>query len=339
MPDSRFFQTDNNFSLALLAKQIDCVLHDASQGATQVHGVAALSNATEGELAFLSNRQYVSAFEQTKASACIVEERFIDKAPAGIALLISKNPYASYAKAASLLHPTERRKSLTAPQARIHENVSIGDGARIESFAYIGAGASIGKNTSIQGTAYIDRNVEIGENCHIGAGAVIANAMIGNNVIIHPGVKIGQDGFGFAFENGAHLKVPQLGRVIIEDDVEIGANSCIDRGAGPDTVIGKGTKIDNLVQIGHNVNIGKHCVIVSQTGISGSTVLEDYVVLGGQVGVAGHITLATGTQIAAQSGVIKNTTPKATLGGTPAMPIKQWHRQSIVLKHLIDKKG
>lgn len=339
MPDSRFFQTSEPLSLSLLAKEIGCELHDATHGGVQVKSVASLANAGEGELAFFSNRQYLDAFKQCKATACIVHEKHISYAPKNVALLVSKNPYAAYAKAAQRLHPTEKRKALVAAQARIHDNVTIGDGARIESFAYIGAGASIGKGSVVQGTAYVDRNVEIGENCHIGAGVVIANAIIGNNVIIHPGVKIGQDGFGFAFENGQHIKVPQLGRVIIEDNVEIGANSTIDRGAGPDTVIGAGTKIDNLVQIGHNVKIGKGCIIVAQTGVSGSTVLEDYVVLGGQSGVAGHLTIGSATQVAAQSGVIKDIPARSTVGGTPAVPIKQWHRQSILLKHLIDKKG
>lgn len=339
MPDSRFFQSAGPFTLKQIAEQTGCVLHSASEGSISVTSVASLAEAGEGHLAFLSNKQYVKALENSKAAACILEKRYIDKAPAGVALLISDNPYAAYAKAATMLHPVETRKVLVSPNARIHENVRIGEDARIESFAYIGAGTEIGAGTVVQGTAYIDRNVVIGKNCHIGAGAYLANTIIGDNVIIHPGVKIGQDGFGFAFDQGKHIKVPQLGRVIIENDVEIGANSCIDRGAGPDTVIGAGTKIDNLVQIGHNVVTGKGCIIVSQVGISGSTKLGDYVVVGGQVGIAGHLEIGSGAQIAAQSGVMKDIPPKGIVGGSPAMPVKQWHRQSIALKNLIEKKG
>jgi UDP-3-O-[3-hydroxymyristoyl] glucosamine N-acyltransferase len=177
--------------------------------------------------------------------------------------------------------------------------------------------------------------VAIGRNCYIGAQASVIHALLGDRVILHPGVRIGQDGFGFAMGREGHLKVPQIGRVIIQDDVEIGANSCIDRGALKDTIIGEGTKIDNLVQIGHNVVIGRHCVIVGQCGISGSSQLDDFVVMGGQAGIVGHIRVGAGAQIAGASHVKDNLPPGARVAGTPARPFRQWARESYMLARLV----
>jgi UDP-3-O-[3-hydroxymyristoyl] glucosamine N-acyltransferase len=234
--------------------------------------------------------------------------------------LVSPHPYKSYALAAQYFYPFEKPDPLVSPHAVVGEGVKIGAGTSIE------AGVVIGKN------------VEIGEDCHIGANAVISHAVIGDNVRIYPGVCIGQDGFGFAIDPAGHVKVPQLGRVIIGDSVEIGANTTIDRGAGPDTEIGSGTWLDNLVQIGHNVKMGRGCVMVAQSGISGSTVLEDYVVIAGQVGIAGHLRIGMGAQIAAKSGLMKDVAPRSEMMGYPAVPIKQFMRQIATLNRLIKPK-
>ena len=198
----------------------------------------------------------------------------------------------------------------------------------------IGPGAEIGSGTVIGANAVVGPGVRIGRGCSVGPNVTIACALIGDRVIIHPGVNIGQDGFGFAMGARGHFKVPQIGRVIVQDGVEIGAGTTIDRGANRDTVIGEGTKIDNLVQIGHNVTVGRHCILVAQCGVSGSTVLEDFVALGGQCGVAGHLTIGMGAQVAATSGVMKDIPAGERWGGAPAQPIREFFREVAVLKKL-----
>lgn len=304
-----------------------------------IKGVAPIESALEGDVTFLSNPKYSESLNISKAGACILAEKYISKAPEGMTLLVSDNPYASYAKIAANFYPDDAVVPGVSPSAVVDESAKIGKNCEISANVVIGKNAEIGDGVYIAPSVYIGRGVKIGDNSFIGHASTITHAIIGKNAILHPGVKIGQDGFGFATENGLHIKVPQLGRVIIGDNVEIGAGSCIDRGAGPDTIIGNGTKIDNLVQIGHNVQIGRGCIIVSQVGIAGSTKLGDYVVLGGQVGVAGHLNIGSMVNVAAQSGVAQDVEPKQIIGGSPAVPIKQWHRQTIAIKNLVVKKG
>ncbi|MCE3233192.1 MAG: UDP-3-O-[3-hydroxymyristoyl] glucosamine N-acyltransferase [Rickettsiaceae bacterium] len=337
MPDLDFFNTISPLDLEEVAAIGGCKIH-AAGNVKKLHGVAPIDSATANDLTFLSNQKYASSLKNSKAGACILNEANISKAPDGMAMLVSKNPYASYAKIAAKFYPDDERNGEISPAAFIDSSASIGKNCTIEAGAFIGKNVKIGNNTYIASGAYLNKGVKIGNNCTISHNVTLSHTIIGNNVLLHPGVRIGQDGFGFATENGVHIKVPQLGRVIIEDYVEIGANTCIDRGAGPDTVIGQGTQIDNLVQIGHNVKTGKGCVIVSQAGISGSTKLGDYVILGGQVGVAGHLNIGSMVNIAAKSGVAQDIEPKQIIGGYPAVPIRQWHRQSISLAKLAKGK-
>ncbi len=326
MADGRFFHNAGEFTLEELVAEVtgqggSAGLYRNSDSNKRVRDVAPLDTAGAEDISFLDNPKYADALSKTKAGACIVNKKYAEKAPANTALIISENPYHAYAVIAAKFYP----------DAGFAAKREITSGAYINPTAEIGSSCHIGENSVIAA------GVKIGDNCIIGAGVNISHAIIGDNVIIHNGVCIGQDGFGFALNNGRHVKVPQLGRVIIEDDVEIGANSCIDRGSGPDTVIGGGTRIDNLVQIGHNAQIGKGCVIVSQVGISGSTRIGNYVAIGGQAGIAGHLTIGDGAQIAAQSGVERDIPAGATVCGMPAIPIKQFYRQAAILKRMTRK--
>lgn len=318
MADPRFFQNHGPFTLGQLAEITSSELQNGD-AATQVKDVATLDQAEAAHVSFLDNVKYKDQFVQTDAGACFIHPKMVDLAPDGCALLVSPQPYKAYALAAQAFYPESVPEQKIHPSAVVSESASIGEGTWIE------AGAVIGEN------------VEIGAHCRIGANAVISHAVIGNHVRIYRGVCIGQDGFGFAIDPAGHVKVPQLGRVVIEDGVQIGANTCIDRGAGPDTLIGAGTWIDNLVQVGHNAKIGRGCIIVAQVGISGSTVLGDFVAMGGQSGVAGHLNIGTGARIGAQAGVMKDVPPGEEHIGFPAVTSKQFMRQVVALKRLIKR--
>jgi len=257
-----------------------------------------------------------------------------DFAPDGLNLLISKNPYKSYALIAQAFYPEIYPDPEISQAASIDPQARVANGCIIEAGAVIGKGAEIGEGCWIEPNAVIGSNVVLGKKCRIGAGASVSHAVLGDHVRLYPGVRVGQDGFGFAIDPAGHVKVPQLGRVLIEDNVEIGANTTIDRGSGPDTVIGAGTWIDNLVQIAHNVKIGRGCVIIAQAGIAGSTEFGDFCVLAAQAGVAGHLKIGSGVRIGAQSGVMKDVAPGEEVLGAPAIPSKEFMRQVIALKRL-----
>lgn len=317
MVNNNFFNNTSSYSLSELCLIGDCTLKNSKSSKIVLNDVAPLNIATKNDISFLDNPKYQELFTKTSAGAVIISQENFDKLGSGnnTHILISQNPYASYAKIAAHFYPQ-------TSNGKIHKSATIGENV------------TIGNNVQINANTVIDDNVEIGDNTIIHSNCSISHSIIGNNVIIHQGSSIGQDGFGFAFDNGIHRKVPQLGCVLIEDHVEIGANCTIDRGAASDTIIGKGTKIDNLVQIAHNVKIGKYCIIVALCGISGSTELGDYCVIGGQTGIAGHLKIGNNVKTAAQTGVMKNIPDGQIHGGAPSMPIKDFHRQTIALKRL-----
>ncbi len=311
----------------------------ASARARRIVNVAALDRAAPSDLAFFDNRNFVAAAAATHAGACLTTAALAKELPAHVTALVVREPYRAFVQVARALFPQALRPSSLyeageVAGAHVHPTARLEDGVTVDPGAVIGPRAEIGAGTVIAANAVIGPEVRIGRDCAIGAGATITDALVGDRVIIHPGCKIGQDGFGFVMSGKGHLKVPQVGRVIIQDDVEIGAGSTIDRGAIRDTVIGEGTKIDNLVQVGHNVSIGRHCVLVAQTGISGSSTLEDFVVLGARVGLNNNVTVGEGAHIAATSIVHGDVPPGARWGGMPAKPLKQWFREMMILEQL-----
>jgi len=338
MADRRFFTLAGSFQLGQLAEMTGSALSDPSRAGMVVADVAPLDTAEKTHLSFLDNKKYVDAFRTTKAGACFVRPELAEFAPASTVCLTNKNPYKAYALAAQAFYPAEKPKSFRAASAAVDGSATIGADCVIEDGVIIGANVKIGSRCRIQAHAVIRQGVEIGDDCDIGPHVTITHALIGAKVRLHHGVCIGRQGFGFAIDPAGFIAVPQLGRVIIESDVEIGANTTVDRGAGPDTVIGQGTRIDNLVQIGHNVKIGKGCVIVAQVGISGSTQVGDYAMLGGQAGIAGHIVIGSGAKIAAQSGIMRDIPAGGEYMGSPAVPIRQSMKQTAVLAKLATKK-
>jgi UDP-3-O-[3-hydroxymyristoyl] glucosamine N-acyltransferase len=338
MADPRFFTVAGPFSVADIAGRIGAAIAGAGDGSLSLRDVAPLDTATASDLSFLDNRRYVDAFRTTKAGAVIVSAKLAPDAPPTATLLIAEQPYRAYALAAQMFYPAQPPVPGIASTAVIDATAVVGDGSAVGAHAVIGARAAIGKRCDIGANAVIGASVVLGDDVCIGANASLSHCVVGSRVRIYPGARIGQDGFGFAPDPKAPIKVPQLGRVIIGDDVEIGANSTIDRGAGPDTVIGSGTMIDNLVQIAHNVRIGKGCIIVAQVGVSGSTRFDDYVMVGGQAGFAGHLVVGKAAQIGAQAGVLRDVEPGAILLGSPAWPIKEFHYVMTFIRRLALKK-
>lgn len=340
MTEPFFFKPAKTLDASAIAELTGARLRAGDAADRRIANLAALESAGPCDLAFLDSPKYADRLSATRAGICLLSERFVEKAPAATAVLVAKEPYRAFVAVARELFPHSLRPSSlfeaagVAPGAHVHPSARLEQNVLIDPAAVVGPRAEIGSGTIVGATAVIGPGVRIGRNCAIGAGATVAHALIGDRVIIHPGCRIGQDGFGYAMGSHGHLKAPQIGRVIIQDDVEIGAGTMIDRGGIRDTMIGEGTKIDNLVQVGHNVVVGRHCVLVAQTGISGSVTLGDFVVLGARVGVNNHVRIGDGAQIAATSIVHGDVPPNARWGGTPAKPAKQWFREMMTLERL-----
>ena len=333
MTDQQFHTAATELSVADIARLTGAALPSGEFPDCRIARIAALDRAGPGDLAFFDNARFADQFAATRAGVCLVSPRFAPTAPGRSVVLVVQDPYRAFVMVARQLFPSALRPSSLfaaeglAPGATVHPSARLEADIRIDPGAVIGPRAEIGEGTVIGAGAAVGPDVRIGRECAIGAGVTLTNALLGDRVVIHPGCRIGQDGFGYVPSPQGHQKVPQVGRVIIQDEVEIGANCTIDRGASRDTVVGEGTKIDNLVQIGHNVTIGRHCLIVAQCGISGSVTLGDFVVLGGQVGVADRITIGEGAQVGAQSGVIGDIPAGERWFGYPAMHGRDYLRR------------
>jgi len=325
------------FGLAELAARVGGEV--VGDGGLRLTGVAALDDATPEQVSFFSNRKYRVAFQASRAGAVVVEPG--EDVPAGRTVVRVANAYLAFAKIATLFHPPPEALPEIAPGAEIHPTARVHPGAQVMPLASVGAGAEVGARTILFPGVHVGPEARVGEDCILYSNVVIRErCRLGNRVILQPGVVIGADGFGFAFDpegegqGPRHYKFPQVGIVVVEDDVEIGANTCVDRATTDSTRIGDGTKLDNLVQIGHNVNIGRHCIIVAQVGVAGSTELEDYVTLGGQAGIAGHLRLEKGAVVAAQSGVSRGVKSKEVVSGYPAIAHGAWKRVSVLVQRL-----
>lgn len=301
-----------------------------------IQSAADITSAQPGQVTQLTNSRYARHIKDSTASACFIADGFaVENVPEGMALLICADPELSFVKAVELLHPARIYNGQIAPQAVLEANVSVGEDVYIGPYAIIGENTSLGDNSQIHAGAYIGNNVRIGRNCKIYPYAVIYDdVVLGNNVVIHSGAIIGADGFGYKFRNNQHVKVPQVGNVVIEDNVEIGANTCVDRGALGSTVIGMGSKIDNLVQIGHNNKVGKHVIMCGLTGVSGSCNIEDYAILAGSSGIADHVNIGQGAVVMARAGVAGDVKAGTQVFGSPAKDKKTAYKEQIALSKL-----
>jgi UDP-3-O-[3-hydroxymyristoyl] glucosamine N-acyltransferase len=343
MPD--FFPTNCELTIGQIAALTRAEPRPGVPQDRRICNIAPLDTAGAVDVSFLDSPKYLGNLANTRAGACLLAPRFAAAAPDALAVLVTEEPYRAFVAVARALFPGALRPlslfdaSGRAAGAHVHASARIEAGVTLDPLAVIGPGAEIGAGTLIAAGAVIGPGVAIGRECAIGAGATVVHALIGDRVIVHPGVRIGQDGFGYLPSPQGHQKIPQTRRVIIQDDVEIGANTTIDRGSIRDTVIGEGTKIDNLVQIAHNVSIGRHCVIVSQVGISGSVEVGDFAILAGQVGVADHLRIGTGALLAAKSGVMSDVPAGSRWGGFPARPAREWLRGVAIVRRLARGSG
>ena len=319
--------------LQVIAERLGCTLD--GDGDLEIERVATLEDAGPGDLTFFVNPKYGAELRATRASAVILGAR-AERAPC--AMLRAKEPYVTFARAVALFADSWRPAPGVHPRAFVGDGAAIAPDASIGPLTAVGERARIGARTIVHPNVTIGRDAEIGEDCVIHAGVSIRERVrLGNRVIVQDGVVLGSDGFGFARRaDGTHEKIPQAGAVVIEDDVEIGANSTIDRPAVGETRIGAGTKIDNLVQIAHGVVVGRRVLLAAQVGVAGSSVIEDDVTLAGQVGVSGHITIGKGTIATAQTGIPNSVDPGSFISGYPAIPNREWLKASVLFRKLPD---
>ncbi|MEX2128747.1 MAG: UDP-3-O-(3-hydroxymyristoyl)glucosamine N-acyltransferase [Xanthobacteraceae bacterium] len=343
MTDPVFFRPRGPITLGEIVALTGAEAAGSIDPAQTIENVKPLDLAGPRDISFLDSARFLDAFRASAAGACFLRSEHAGEGRTGLVRLVTKDPYRAYVMVMRALFENELKPGSAFgargvdPGASVHPDARLEDGVAVDPGAVIGPGAEIGGGSMIGANAVIGAGVRIGRDCSIGPGASVLHALVGDRVTIHPGARLGQDGFGFIPGERGHIKVPQLGRVIVQDDVEIGAGTTIDRGAGRDTMIGEGTKIDNQVQIAHNVTIGRHCIIVSMVGISGSVKIGDYVMMGGQSGVSEHVTIGDAAKIAAGAGVIKDVPPGAAMLGQPARPMREALKTMAALNRLAAK--
>lgn len=327
MADARFYDRQGPFPLGDLAAGVGAAPAPGTDVGASIIDVDAAKSIGAGVLGFLSSARAAEGVDLDRGGAWLTTPDIAAALGLSGQVLLHPQPAAAFAEIAHAFYPGAGRELGFGPQGGVHPSAKIAEGVRLDVGAVIGSGAEIGAGTHIGPYAVIARGVCLGRNCHVGPHASVAYTLAGDRVTIFAGARIGGDGFGFSPTRKGLTKVPQLGRVIIQDDVEIGANCAIDRGALGDTILGEGAKFDNLVHIAHNCVIGRHTVLAGQVGLSGSVTIEDGVFAGGQVGIGDHVTIGAGARLAAKTGVAKDLPGGQAYGGTPARPIMQWRRE------------
>jgi UDP-3-O-[3-hydroxymyristoyl] glucosamine N-acyltransferase len=338
MTDDRFYHRAGPFPLGEIAAHVGAEMDNRSSADFLIRDVSNLDTAEPGEISLYSDAKYAAAFAKTRASVVITDKKLSAHEHNGTWLLLSLNPRLAFAQVGHLFYPPALLTPGVQPAVPVHATAQVGEGTQIAPGGEIRASAKIGVGCNIGPNVIIGHGVEIGDHCTIGPNCVISHALVGNRVVFGPNVSIGNAGFSFVPSQKGLLRVPQLGRVIIEDEVEFGASCVVDRGAIGDTQIGRGCRFDGLIHVGHNVKMGPFCIVVAQAGIAGSTTIGAGVMIGGQAGIADHLTIGAGARLSARAGVTRDVAPGETVGGYPAQPIKQWHRQVAWLKKMVSKR-
>jgi UDP-3-O-[3-hydroxymyristoyl] glucosamine N-acyltransferase len=333
--DPRFHAYAGPQSLSAIAAAAGGRAEGGGDPERRFDGVASLAEAGPGQVSFLGERRYLDALRATRAGAVVLQPAFVEAVPPGAVPILTEAPQLGFSRVASLFHPPPAPRPGVHPTAVVGAGATIGEGTEIGAYAVVGEGARIGRSCILHPHAVVGAGVEIGDGCRLHSHSSVSHAVLGQGVVLHPGARVGQEGFGFApTAEGRFETMPQLGRVILGDEVQIGANACVDRGAQEDTVLGPGTRLDNLVQVGHNVRAGRGCILVAQSGVSGSTNLGDFVTVAAQAGLTGHLRIGSKARIGAQAGVMDDVPAGTDVLGSPAMPARHTWRAIAHLRRI-----